>query len=105
MTLKIMTQKIAKIVMPKKKDDFKIKMKTGYICIYIGSVAFCMVVQPDYSPKYSFRENLYNGYKRGIVSGVFWPITMPLIIYRLTFNSFGVSPIEESEKLSKDDCE
>jgi hypothetical protein len=79
MTLKIMTQKIAKIMMPKNKDDFKMKMKNGFMGIYIGSVVFSMAFQLDYYPKYIFSGNLFNGYKRG-VSGIIWPISLPLIL-------------------------
>jgi len=35
------------------------------VSLQIPNNEFCSVVQPDYSPEYSYRRNLYDGFKLG----------------------------------------
>jgi hypothetical protein len=91
-----MTQRIAKVIMPKilmpKKHNLN-TIATGYLCIYAGTVVFCTVVQPDYRPEISFRRNLYEGFKTGLLIGALWPIAIPLCIDRIITDTVNSDPI------------
>lgn len=61
---------------------------------YIGSVAFCSIAQPGYSPSYSFRRNLFDGLTLGLFVGSLWPIAIPIITYKYIKDIVDSDPIQ-----------
>ena len=67
---------------------------TVYTVGYIGSVAYCSIAQPEYSPSYSFRRNLFDGLTLGLFVGSLWPIAIPILTYRYIKNIVDSDPIK-----------
>jgi hypothetical protein len=61
--------------------------------MFVASVVVCTVVQPGYDSKYSFRRNCFNGFEVGVVIGLTWPFTIPLIVHRRIKNIVDSDPI------------
>lgn len=69
-----------------------------YTIGYIGSVAYCSIVQPNYNPSYSFRRNLFDGLTVGLFVGSIWPIAIPIVTYKYMKDIVDSDPIIDVNK-------
>lgn len=66
--------------------------------MFTASVVVCTVAQPDYNKNYSVRRNLYDGFTLGLLVGLTWPFTIPLIAHRYIKDIVDSDPIKNQIK-------